>query len=145
MIITQAIDRDKVLTGAIGVGIARAAFDMALAFAKDRKQFGRTIYENQAIAFELSKMAAQIEAARMVVWKASWLLDNNEDFTVAASIAKITGTTTAEEVVSKAMDIVGGRAYLEGHPLEKLYRDVKIFSNLEGTNHIQNAIITSLL
>jgi alkylation response protein AidB-like acyl-CoA dehydrogenase len=145
MIITQAIDRDKVLTGAIGVGIARAAFDIALAFAKERKQFGRSIYDNQAIAFELSKMAAQIEAARMVVWKACWLLDNNEDFTVATSIAKIAGTTAAEEVVSKAMDIVGGRSYLEGHPLEKLYRDVKVFSNLEGTNHIQNAIITSLL
>lgn len=145
MIITQAIDRDKALTGAIGVGIARAAFDIALAFAKERKQFGRSIYDNQAIAFELSRMAAQIEAARMLVWKACWLLDNNDDFTVAASFAKIAGTTAAEEVVGKAMDIVGGRAYLEGHPLEKLYRDVKIFSNLEGTNHIQNAIITSLL
>jgi len=145
MIITQAIDRDKVLTGSIGVGIARAAFDIALAYAKERKQFGRSIYDNQSIAFEFSKMAAQIEAARMVVWKACWLIDNNEDFTVAASIAKIAGTTTAEEVVGKAMEIVGGRAYLEGHPLEKLYRDVKIFSNLEGTNHIQNAIISSLL
>jgi len=145
MIITQAIDRDKVLTGSIGVGIARAAFDIALTFAKERKQFGRSIYDNQAIAFEFARMAAQIEAARMVVWKACWLIDNNEDFTVASSIAKIAGTTTAEEVVGKAMDIVGGRAYMEGHPLEKLYRDVKIFSNLEGTNHIQNAIISSLL
>ena len=145
MIVTQAIDRDKVLTGAIGVGLARTAFDKALAFAKERKQFGRSIYDNQAIAFEFSKIAAQIEAARLVVWKACWLIDNNKDFTVAASIAKIAGTQVAQEVVGKAIDIVGGQAYLEGHPLEKLYRDAKIFSNLEGTNHIQNAIIASLL
>jgi alkylation response protein AidB-like acyl-CoA dehydrogenase len=145
MIVTQAIDRDKVLTGAIGVGLARAAFAKALAFAKERKQFGRSIYDNQAIAFEFSKMAAQIESARLVVWKASWLIDNNEDFTVAASIAKIAGSAVAQEVVGKAVDIVGGRAYLEGNPLEKLYRDAKIFSTLEGTNHIQNAIIASLL
>ncbi|HWQ76413.1 MAG TPA: acyl-CoA dehydrogenase family protein [Syntrophomonas sp.] len=145
MIITQAIDRDKVLTGAIGVGIARTAFELALAYAKERKQFGRSIYNNQAVAFEFSRMAAQIEAARLVVWKACWLIDNNEDFTVSASLAKIAGTTAAEEIVGKAMEIVGGRSYIEGHPLEKLYRDVKIFSNLEGTNHIQNAIITSLL
>lgn len=145
MIVTQAIDRDKALTGAIGVGIARSAFEKALAFAKERQQFGRSVFDNQAIAFEFSKMAAQIEAARLLVWKACWLLDNNEDFTVAASIAKIAGTALAQEVVSKAVDIFGGRAYMEGHPLEKLYRDAKIFTTLEGTNHIQNAIIASLL
>lgn len=145
MIVTQAIDRDKALTGAVCVGIARSAFEKALAFAKERKQFGRTVFENQAIAFEFSKMALQIEAARLLVWKACWLLDNNGDFTVAASAAKIAGTMLAQEVVSKACDIVGGRAYIEGHPLEKLYRDAKIFATLEGTNHIQNAIITSLL
>ncbi len=145
MIVTQAIDRDKALTGAIGVGIARSAFEKALAFAKERKQFGRTVFDNRAIAFEFSKMAAQIEAARLLVWKACWLLDKNDDFTVAASIAKIAGTTVAQEVVGKAIDIVGGRAYMEGHPLEKLYRDAKIFTTLEGTNHIQNAIIASLL
>lgn len=145
MIVTQGIDRDKPLTGAIGVGIARSAFEKALAFAKERKQFGRSVFDSQAIAFEFSKMAAQIESARLLVWKACWLLDNNEDFTVAASIAKIAGTNVAQEVVVKASDIVGGRAYMEGHPLEKLYRDAKIFSTLEGTNHIQNAIIASLL
>lgn len=145
MIVTQSIDRDKALTGAIGVGIARSAFEKALAFAKERKQFGRTVFENQSIAFEFAKMAAQIESARLLVWKACWLLDNNGDFTVPASIAKIAGTNLAQEVVSKAADIIGGRAYIEGNPLEKLYRDAKIFATLEGTNHIQNAIIASLL
>ena len=145
MVVTQAIDRDKVMVGAASVGLARSAYNKALAFAKERRQFGRSILDNQAIAFEFAQMLAEIEAARMLVWKACWLIDRNADFTLASSFAKIAGTSVAQSVVSRAADIVGGRAFLKGHPLEKLYRDAKILPTAEGTNHIQKAIIASLL
>ncbi|MGE5423477.1 MAG: acyl-CoA dehydrogenase family protein [Ignavibacteriales bacterium] len=145
LMVTQEIDRSKVLTGAIGVGLARSAFEKALAFAKERKQFGRSIYDNQVLAFDFARMAAQIEAARLLVWKACWLIDRNEDFTTSSSIAKIAGTTAAAEVASKAVDIMGGHGYMKGNPIEKLYRDAKILATLEGTNYIHNAVIASLL
>lgn len=145
IIATQSIDKDKVLTGAAGVGLARSAFEKALAFAKQRRQFGKAIIEKKVLAFEFAQMLAQIEAARLLVWKAAWLIDNNEDFTVASSIAKIAGTKVAQEVVAKAMDIYGGQGYLLGNPIEKLYRDAKMLSTMEGTNHVHTAIIASLL
>ncbi|MGE5371260.1 MAG: acyl-CoA dehydrogenase family protein [Solirubrobacterales bacterium] len=145
LMVTQEIDRSKVLIGATGVGLARSAFEKALAYARERRQFGRSIYENQALSFTFAKMAAQIEAARLLVWKACWLIDRNDESTMASSMAKIAGTTAAVDVVGEALDIMGGYGYIKGNSIEKLYRDAKILPTLEGTNDIHNAVITSLL
>lgn len=145
LLMMQTFDRGRALAGAASVGLARSAFEKALAFAKKREQFGKPIINNQAVGFEFAKMAAKIEAARLLVWKACWLIDNDEDYTMSSSIAKMAGSYVAQYTVARASDILGGRGYLEGHPLEKLYRDARILSTIEGTNHIQQAIVASLL
>lgn len=145
LMVTQEIDRSKALTGAIGVGLARSAFEKALAFARERKQFGRSLYDNQAVSFAFARMAAQIEAARLLVWKACWLIDHNEDYNMASSMAKIAGSNAAVQVVGEAMELMGGCGYMKPNPIEKLYRDAKILPTLEGPNNIHNVVITSLL
>lgn len=145
LLLMQTFDRGRALSGAVGVGIARAAYEYALQFSKERQRFGRSVFSQQAISFALAELAIKIESARLLVWKACWLIDNDLDYTLASSMAKIAGSQVAQESAAAAMDICGGRGFLKDYPVERYLRDARVLSLIEGTNHIQKAIIASLL
>jgi acyl-CoA dehydrogenase len=145
LIAMQTLDMSRPCMGASAVGVARAAFEVALAYARERKQYGRPIIENQAISIMLADMATEIEAARLLTWKACWLIDQGMDSTMASSMCKVFATEMAERVCSRAIQILGGRGYTRRWPLEKYLRDVKALQIFEGTNQIQRIIISSML
>ncbi|MFZ5651772.1 MAG: acyl-CoA dehydrogenase family protein [Bacillota bacterium] len=145
LLLMQTFDRGRSLAGAIGVGIARAAFDCALKYSRERIQFGRQVYSNQGVSFTLAELATKIEAARLLVWKACWLIDRDMDYTMASSMAKLAGSRVAVEATSAAMEICGGGGYMAGHPVEKYLRDARVLPLIEGTDNIQKAVIASLL
>jgi acyl-CoA dehydrogenase len=145
LIAMQTLDMSRPCMGASAVGVARSAFEVALSYARERKQYGRPIIENQAISFMLADMATEIEAARLLTWRACWLIDQGMDSTMASSMCKIFATEMAERVCSRAIQILGGRGYTRKWPLEKYLRDVKALQIYEGTNQIQRIIISSML
>ncbi len=145
LIAMQTLDIARPCMGASAVGVARSASEVALSYARERKQYGRPIIENQGISFMLADMATEIEAARLLTWKASWLIDQGMDSTMASSMCKIFATEMAERVCSRAIQILGGSGYTRKWPLEKYLRDVKALQIYEGTNQIQRIIITSML
>lgn len=145
LIAMQALDMTRPCMGASAVGVAKSAFETALAYARQRKQYGRPIINNQAISIMLADMATEIEAARLLTWRASWLIDQGMDSTMASSMCKVFATEMAERVCSNAIQILGGQGYTRRWPLEKYLRDVKAFQIFEGTNQIQRVIISSML
>jgi acyl-CoA dehydrogenase len=145
LIAMQTLDMSRPCMGASAVGVARSALEVALAYAHKRKQYGRPIFENQAISSMLADMATEIEAARLLTWKACWLIDQGMDSTMASSMCKIFATEMAERVCSRAIQILGGQGYTRKWPLEKYLRDVKALQIYEGTNQIQRIIISSML
>ncbi len=145
LIAMQTLDIARPCMGANAIGVARSAFEVALSHAHQRKQYGRPIIENQAISFMLVDMATQIESARLLTWKASWLIDQGMDSMMASSMCKIFAAEMAEKVCSRAIEILGGRGYTRKWPLEKYLRDVKALQIYEGTNQIQRIIISSML
>jgi alkylation response protein AidB-like acyl-CoA dehydrogenase len=128
--------------GAQAVGIARAAYEYALDYAKERRQFGRAIVENQAIAFKLADMKMRIDAARLLVWRASWMAANRQPFLNGeGSMSKLFASETAVHVTDEAIQILGGYGYVRDYPVERWHRDAKIFTIFEGTSEIQRMII----
>jgi alkylation response protein AidB-like acyl-CoA dehydrogenase len=123
------------------IGIARAAFEAALAYAKTRKTFGKPIIEHQAVAFRLADMATKIEAARALTHAAARLRDEGAPALRLASMAKLNASEMAEEVCSDAMQIHGGYGYLADYPVERFYRDMRVCKIYEGTSDIQRLII----
>ena len=144
-IAVQTLDMSRPCLGAAAVGVARAAFETALAYARERKQYGHPIIENQAISFMLADMATEIEAARLLTWRAAWLIDQGMDSTKASSMCKIFSSEMAERVCSRAIQILGAQGYTRNWPVEKYYRDAKALAIYEGTNQIQRMIIASML
>jgi alkylation response protein AidB-like acyl-CoA dehydrogenase len=129
--------------GAQALGIARAAYEYALEYAKTRVQFGRPIIENQAIAFALADMRTEIDAARLLVWRAAWMGRNERPFTAGeGSMSKLKAGEVAVAVTEKAVQILGGAGYLRDHPVERMYRDAKIYTIFEGTSEIQRLVIS---
>lgn len=145
LLLTQTLDRGRALVGAVGVGIAWAAYNLALEHAKTRIQFGKPIIKNQAISFALAEMATQIELARLMTWKACWLIDQNQDYTTASSMAKLYASEIAQQVTSRTIEILGASGYLANSLADKYARDARVLATIEGTNNIQKAIIASLL
>jgi acyl-CoA dehydrogenase len=128
--------------GAQAIGIARAAYEYALAYAKDREQFGKPIVENQAIAFTLADMKLEIDAARLLVWRASWMGRNDKEFTSAeGSMSKLKAGEVAVWATERAMQILGGNGYTREFPVERWHRDAKIYTIFEGTSEIQRLVI----
>ena len=128
--------------GAQALGIARAAYEYALDYAKERKQFGRAIIENQAIAFALADMKMEIDAARLLVWRASWMGRNNQPFAAAeGSMSKLKAGEVAVWATERAMQILGGNGYTREYPVERWHRDAKIYTIFEGTSEIQRLVI----
>ncbi|MEE6258284.1 acyl-CoA dehydrogenase family protein [Plantactinospora sonchi] len=128
--------------GAQAIGVARAAYEYALAYAQERVQFGRPIIENQGIAFALADMRMEIDAARLLVWRAAWMGRNNRPFAAGeGSMSKLKAGEVAVSVTEKAVQILGGAGYLREHPVERWYRDAKIYTIFEGTSEIQRLVI----
>ena len=129
--------------GAQAVGIARAAYEYALDYAKTREQFGRPIIQNQAIAFMLADMKMKVDAARLLTWRAAWMGKNNIAFTSGeGSMSKLFAGETAVEVTEKAIQVLGGNGYTREYPVERWHRDAKIYTIFEGTSEIQRLIIS---
>ena len=145
LIAMQTMDMARPGAGASAVGVARAAYETALVYARKRKQFGHALIGNQAISSQFVDMAIDIEAARLLVWKAAWLIDQGMDSTKASSICKTFASEMAERVCSQAVQILGAKGYTRNYPVEKYYRDVKAISIYEGANQIQRMIIASML
>jgi acyl-CoA dehydrogenase len=135
-------EASRPMVGAMAVGIARAAYEYALDYAKERKQFGRAIIENQGISFKLADMRTAIDAARLLVWKAAWMGHNGQPFAAAeGSQSKLFAGETAVAVTEEAIQILGGAGYTREHPVERWHRDAKIYTIFEGTSEIQRLVI----
>jgi acyl-CoA dehydrogenase len=129
--------------GAQAVGIARAAYEYALDYAKERVQFGRPIIENQAIAFALADMKMEIDAARLLVWRAAWMGRSGQDFENAeGSMSKLKAGEVAVWATERAIQILGGNGYTREYPVERMHRDAKIYTIFEGTSEIQRLVIS---
>jgi alkylation response protein AidB-like acyl-CoA dehydrogenase len=128
--------------GAQAVGIARAAYEYSLDYAKERKQFGRAIIENQAIAFKLADMKTRIDASRLLVWRAAWMGSSGKKFEAGeGSMSKLFAGETAVWVTEQAIQILGGYGYVREYPVERWHRDSKIYTIFEGTSEIQRLVI----
>jgi acyl-CoA dehydrogenase len=128
--------------GAQALGIARAAYEYALGYAKEREQFGRPIIDNQAIAFALADMKMEIDAARMLVWRASWMGRTGKPFEAAeGSMSKLKAGEVATWATERAIQILGGNGYTREFPVERMHRDAKIYTIFEGTSEIQRLVI----
>lgn len=129
--------------GAQAVGIARAAYEFALDYAKERRQFGRAIIENQAIAFKLADMRMHVDAARLLVHRAAWMGRTGRTFTAGeGSMSKLYAGETAVWVTEQAIQVLGGYGYVREYPVERWHRDAKIYTIFEGTSEIQRLIIS---
>ena len=135
-------ERTRPAVGAQAIGIARAAYEVALDYAKTREQFGKPIIENQAIAFMLADMAVSIEASRLLVWRAAWMARQGKKFEKAeGSMSKLFAGETAVKVTERAMQILGGNGFTREYPVERMARDAKIYTIFEGTSEIQRLVI----
>ncbi|MEU7034441.1 acyl-CoA dehydrogenase family protein [Streptomyces sp. NPDC046237] len=132
--------------GAMAVGTARAAYEVALDYAKTREQFGRPIIDNQGVAFQLADMRTQIDAARLLVWRASWMATTGKPFTSAeGSMSKLYASEVAKKVTGQAIQILGGNGYTREYPVERMHRDAAIYTIFEGTSEIQRLVIARTL
>jgi acyl-CoA dehydrogenase len=139
----QTFEASRPTVGAQALGIARAAYEYALTYAKEREQFGRKIIENQAIAFTLARMKLEIDAARLLVWRASWMGRNQVPFQNAeGSMSKLKAGEVAVWTTERAMQILGGNGYTREFPVERWHRDAKIYDIFEGTAEIQQLVIS---
>ncbi len=140
---TFDITRSHIAAGA--VGIARAAYEYALAYARERQQFGKPIFSFQSIAFLLADMAMQIDAARLLAWRSAWLYDEGQPCATEASMAKAFAADVAMKTTTDAVQILGGYGYMREYPAEKWMRDAKIMQIYEGTAQIQRLVISRRL
>ncbi|MEU4801616.1 acyl-CoA dehydrogenase family protein [Actinosynnema sp. NPDC023587] len=128
--------------GAMAIGVARAAYEYSLEYAKDREAFGRKIIENQSIAFDLANMRMEIDAARLLVWRAAWMGRTNVPFTAGeGSMSKLKAGEVSVWATERAIHILGGAGYTREHPVERMHRDAKIFTIFEGTSEIQRLVV----
>ena len=139
----QTFEASRPTVGAQAVGIARAAYEYALEYAKERSQFGRPIIENQAIAFTLADMKLEIDAARLLVWRAAWMGRTGQKFENAeGSMSKLKAGEVAVWSTERAIQILGGNGYTREFPVERMHRDAKIYTIFEGTSEIQRLVIS---
>jgi acyl-CoA dehydrogenase len=138
----KTFESTRPAVGAQAVGIARAAYEYSLEYAKGRVQFGRPIIQNQSIAFMLADMITEIDASRMLVHRAAWLAKNGEFTNAEGSMAKLKAGRTATWVTERAIQILGGYGYIRDFPVERFHRDAKIHDIFEGTEQIQQLVIS---
>ncbi|QNN42064.1 acyl-CoA dehydrogenase [Pedobacter roseus] len=138
----KTLEGGRIGIAAQALGIAQGAFELATQYAKERKSFGKPISEHQAIAFKLADMATQIEAARLLVYKAAWLKDQGLPYTQAGSMAKLYASKVAMDVTIEAVQVHGGYGFVKEYHVERLMRDAKITQIYEGTSEIQKMVIS---
>ncbi|RKQ37585.1 acyl-CoA dehydrogenase family protein [Oceanobacillus halophilus] len=141
----QTLDGGRISIGALGLGIAQASLNKALDYAKERKQFGKSISKFQAIQFKLADMAMEVELARNIVYKAAWLKDQGKPFSKEAAYAKLFATETAFRSANQAIQILGGNGYMREFEVERYLRDAKLLEIGEGTSEIQRLVIARQL
>lgn len=138
----ETLNGGRIGIAAQALGIAAGAYELALAYSKERKAFGKPISQHQAIQFKLADMATQIEAARLLVYKAAWLKDQGEDYAHASAMAKLYASEVAMNVTVEAVQVHGGYGYVKEYHVERLMRDAKITQIYEGTSEIQRIVIS---
>ena len=141
----QILDGGRISIAALSVGIAQAALDHSVKYAKQRKQFGKSLAEFQGIQFKIADMATEVEAARLLTYKAAVMRDEGKDFKFAASLAKYYASEIACKATNEAIQIHGGYGFIKEFPVEKLYRDVKLTTIGEGTSEVQKMIMARTL
>ena len=141
----QTFEATRPAVGAQALGVARAAYEYSLQYAKERHAFGKAIIENQAIAFMLADMATEIEATRALIWKAAWLGKNETFENAEGSMAKMKAGRVATWVTERAIQILGGYGYTREYPVERWHRDAKIHDIFEGTEQIQQLVISRVI
>jgi alkylation response protein AidB-like acyl-CoA dehydrogenase len=141
----EILDGGRISVAAMGLGLAQGAYDLAAAYAKERKQFGKPISTFQAIQFQLADMATEIEAGRNMVYKAAWLKDQGRPFALEAAMAKLYTGELSHRVANTALQIHGGYGFMDEYAISRLYRDQKILEIGEGTNEVQRMVIAKHL
>ena len=142
IIAMRTLDKTRSPVGAAGVGVAKAALQYAIDYAKTRKQFGKPIALFQNTAFKIAQMAMEINAARHLVWHAAWLTEQEKPCGKESAMAKAFASDVAMKVTTEALQILGGYGYMKDYPMEKLMRDAKLLQIYEGTNEIQRLVIS---
>jgi len=142
IIAMKTLDVARPAVGAGAVGLARAAYEEALKYAQNRVQFGKPIASFQHNAFKLVDMISEIDAARLMVYRSAWMLDNNMKASKESAMAKVMATDVAMKVTVDAVQMLGGYGYMKDYPVEKMMRDAKLFQIYEGTNEIQKHVIS---
>ncbi len=137
----QVLDGGRISIGALSVGLARAALEEAIRYAKERVAFGQALARHQAIQWMIADAATQIEAARLLVYRAAWLKDRGQFFNKEAAIAKLFATEMAEQVCRNAIQILGSYGYSSEYPVERMYRDARLMTIGEGTSEVQRMVI----
>jgi short/branched chain acyl-CoA dehydrogenase len=137
----EILDGGRISVAALGLGAAQGAYEMSLAYAREREQFGRKIGKFQAIAFKLADMATEIEAGRHLVYKAAWLKDQGRDFAQVAAMAKLYTGELSRRVCNEAVQIHGGYGFMDEYAVSRFYRDQKVLEIGEGTNEVQRLVI----
>jgi alkylation response protein AidB-like acyl-CoA dehydrogenase len=135
------LDGGRIGIGAISIGLAQAAFEHAVNYARERKAFGKPIAEQQAIQWMLADAATELELARNMLYKAAWLKEQGRSYNKEASMVKLYATEMAERVSRNAIQIHGGYGYSSEYPVERIYRDVRLMTIGEGTSEIQRLVI----
>jgi len=138
----HTLDGGRIGIAAQSLGIAQGAFEEAVRYSKERVQFGKPISKHQAIQFYLADMATEIDAARLMTYRAAWAKDNNERYTLEASMAKLFASEVANKVAYKAVQVFGGYGYINEYPVERYFRDARICELYEGTSEIQRLVIS---
>lgn len=141
IIAMKTLDYARPAVGAGGIGVARAAYEEALKYSQNRVQFGKPIASFQYNSFKLADMATEIDAARLLVYRSAWMLDNKLKASKESAMAKIVATDTAMKVTVDAVQLFGGYGYMKEYPVEKMMRDAKLLQIYEGTNEIQRYVI----
>lgn len=144
-IMLSTLDNGRLSIAAMGLGLAQGAFEMALAYANERKQFGKPISKFQINAFKLADMAMKIELARNLLYKACWLKDSNKPFGKEAAMSKLYCSEIAKQVADEAVQIHGGYGLMKDYPIERFYRDQRLLQIGEGTSEIQRLVISRLI
>ncbi len=137
----QTLDNGRIGIGAISVGLAQAAFEEGVSYARQRRAFGKVIAEHEAIQWMIADAAMEIDAARLLVYRAAWLKDQGRDFTTAAAMAKLMASEVAEKTARNAIQIHGSYGYSRDYPVERIYRDQRLMTIGEGTSEIQRLVI----
>jgi alkylation response protein AidB-like acyl-CoA dehydrogenase len=145
LIAMTALDGGRIGIAAQSVGVAQAAFDAAVRYSKEREQFGQTISKFQGLRWMIADMATEIEAARLLMFSAAEMKDSGENYTLQASMAKLYASEMVNRVTAEAIQIHGGYGFTKEYPVERYYRDARVFTIYEGTSEIQRVVISNLI